>query len=385
MGLTSRKLELLAAVIAVACFVGAVWVWPRLGGRSWRSLLGRAGVLLGVQLVTLIAIGLVANDYFGFYGSWGDLFGTDQGGAPITQGTATAGPGGDGVTVQGSRAVPLELPGASGAGGGTVQTVSIRGAASGLTSPAYVYLPPQYGQAAYAHRRFPAVVVLTGYPGTAVNLITRMKYPTVAAQAIYEKQMQPTVLVLLRPTVAPPRDTECQDVVHGPQSETFFTRDLRAAIAGHYRVGTDGADWGIIGDSTGGYCALKLAMRHPEAYRAAASLSGYYKSAVDVTTGDLFGGSKQLRNENDLMWRLRHLPAPPVSVLVTSSYQGEHDYPQTMAFVRAVKPPMQVWKMLLPSGGHNFTTWNRELPGALRWLGAHLATPPAPSTADSKA
>jgi enterochelin esterase-like enzyme len=356
-----------------------VWLWPRLGGRTWRSVSARVGVLLGVQLVTLIAIGLVANDYFGFYGSWGDLFGTDGGGAPITQGTSTASDGASpsDVTVQASRSVPLELAGASGAAGGTLQTVTIHGASTGLSTPAYVYLPAAYRQAANAHRRFPAVVVLTGYPGTAVNLITRMKYPTVVAQAIYQKQMQPTVLVLMRPTVAPPRDTECQDVPQGPQAESFFAKDLRAAIAARYRVGTEGSSWGMIGDSTGGYCALKIAMRHPEAYGAAASLSGYYESAVDVTTGDLFGGSKQLQNENNLMWRLAHLPAPKVSVLVTSSYHGEYDYKATMAFVRAaVKDHLPVWKMLLPSGGHNFSTWNRELPGALRWLGSHLATPP---------
>ena len=44
----------------------------------------------------------------------------------------------------------------------------------------------------------------------ATGLITRMKYPTVAAQAIEEKQMQPTIMVQTRPSGAMPRDTECQ-------------------------------------------------------------------------------------------------------------------------------------------------------------------------------
>jgi len=68
--------------------------------------------------------------------------------------------------------------------GGTVEQVSIHGASTGLTEPGFVYLPPQYGQAAYARTAFPVIVVFTGYPGNATNLITRMKYPTVAAQAI---------------------------------------------------------------------------------------------------------------------------------------------------------------------------------------------------------
>ncbi|WP_037574772.1 alpha/beta hydrolase [Phaeacidiphilus oryzae] len=386
MGLTSKKLEFLVAASALAAFVLAVWLWPRLGRRNWRSVLGRVGVLVGTQILTLSAIGLFANTYFGFYGSWGDLFGTDQGGAQITPGVTAAsgtGPGGSGgpgwVRVRSSRAVPLMLGGSSQGGtGGTLQTVEIHGGTSGITSPAYVYLPPQYGQRGYLHRRFPVAVVLTGYPGTASNLVTRMKYPTVVAQAIQEHQMQPTVLVLLRPTVAPPRDTECQDVVNGPQTETFFTEDLHRALAGSYRVGTTGASWGAIGDSTGGYCALKFAMRHPGAYSAAVSLSGYYSSAVDMTTGDLFGGSKRLREENDLLWRLRHLPVPKVSLLVTSSLHGEYDYPATLRFISAVRPPMTIDKLILPSGGHNFTTWNRELPQAMRWLGGRLTVPAGP-------
>lgn len=90
--------------------------------------------------------------------------------------------------------------------------------------------------------------------------------------------MQPTVLVMMRPTVAPPRDTECVDIPNGPQTETFFTKDLRADIAGHYRIGREARSWGVIGDSTGGYCALKMAMRHPDAYSSAVALSGAYKA-----------------------------------------------------------------------------------------------------------
>jgi S-formylglutathione hydrolase FrmB len=375
MGLTSVYLEVAAIAAAVACFVLVIWLWPRLGRRGWRPVVGRVGLLLANQLLVIIALALAVNTYFGFYSSWGDLFGT--GGPPGTivegQVSGSAGPAAT-VRVISQKANPLMLAGADGASGGILQTVEIGGGRTGLTEPGYVYIPPQYSQPAYAGTRFPVVVVLTGYPGEASNLITRMKYPTLVAQAVYQRQMPPTVLVLLRPTVAPPRDTECQDVPNGPQAESFFATDLPQAIQHAYRVSADAAGWGVIGDSTGGYCALKFAMQHPDVYRAAVSLSGYYESAVDLTTGDLFGGSQQLRDENDLMWRLAHLPDPPVSVLVTSSLSGESDFKATEAFVRAVKAPMRVSHMYLQSGGHNFATWDQELPGALRWLGQQLQT-----------
>jgi S-formylglutathione hydrolase FrmB len=33
-----------------------------------------------------------------------------------------------------------------------------------------------------------------------------------------------------------------------------------------------------------------------------------------------------------------------------------------------------VASITLPFGGHHFSTWQRELPSALRWLGAQLNT-----------
>ena len=45
------------------------------------------------------------------------------------------------------------------------------------------------------------------------------------------------VLVMLRPMVVPPRDTECMNVPGGPQTEEFFAQDLRSAVWAHYRVG----------------------------------------------------------------------------------------------------------------------------------------------------
>ncbi|WP_344940190.1 alpha/beta hydrolase [Sphaerisporangium flaviroseum] len=317
------------------------------------------------------------NNYFGFYSSWGDLFGTNGSiAAPIVRDDQNVDPAQEPagkVQIISSAHVPLITR--EGDTGGRLQRVVISGATSRLSSPAYVYLPPQYFEKKYATTRFPVILALTGYPGDAGNLVTRMNLPTLAAKAIDRNEMVPTIMVLMRPTVAPPRDTECMDVPGGPQVETYFTKDLRESMAATFRVGTEAANWGVLGGSTGGYCALKMSMRHPEAFSAAVALSGYYKPPIDSTTGDLFGGSRQLKDQNDLMWRLGNLPHPPISVLVTSSKKGESNYKATLDFLDAVKPPMQASSLILPSGGHNFNTWNREVPQALPWLAQQLHMP----------
>ncbi|MFF4478468.1 alpha/beta hydrolase [Streptomyces sp. NPDC001520] len=373
MGLTSNNLVIAAVVAALLLFAATIWLWPRLSGRGVAPVLGRVGMLLGTQLTVFAAVGLFANQSFGFYGSWSDLFGTqDEPGVVVDHDTP------------GTRVRVTETRHLAGDGGrspkvaGRVEKVNIQGPVSGIASPAYIYLPPEYFRPEYSRRTFPAALVLTGYPGTTESLINGMKYPQNSHKLVKAGRMQPLVLVMMRPTVASPRDTECVDVPDGPRTETFFTKDVPKAVADHYRVGQRARNWGVIGNSTGGYCALKMAMRHPDAFSAAAGLSPSYKAPIDSTTGDLFGGSKRLERENDLMWRLSHKPAPPVSLLVSSSEHGEQNYRDTVRFVNKVKRlnrrggPTRISSIILGNGGHNFNTWKREVPAALEWLGGRL-------------
>lgn len=104
-------------------------------------------------------------------------------------------------------------------------------------------------------------------------------------------------------------------------------------------------------------------------------LSPYYKAPIDRTTGDLFRGDKALRDSADLRWYLRNKPAPDTSLLVTSSKVGESNYRATLDFIDLVKSkkPTRISSIILDSGGHNFNTWRREIPGALQWLSGRLS------------
>ncbi|MFJ7063829.1 alpha/beta hydrolase [Streptomyces sp. NPDC101115] len=368
MGLTSNKVLALAVVLAVVLFAATVWFWPRLARGGWKSVLGRIGLLLATQLALFASVGLAANNSFLFYGSWADLFGQEQDMGVVVDHSA----GSKDVKVVGTQAV--DVPGGGRPSvGGQIQKVVIAGEKSKIDSPAYVYLPPEYFQGRYAKSTFPASVVLTGYPGTAENLLKGLKYPKTAYQQAKDKKMRPMILVMLRPTVAPPRDTECVNVPGGPQTETFFAEDLPKAISETYRVGTKARNWGFMGNSTGGYCALKIALHHPDRFAAGAGFSAYYKAADDVTTGDLFHGDAAARNRADLLWSLDHLPQGNSSFLVTSSRQGEGNLKGTQEFIRKVKAPAKVSSIMLDSGGHNFNTWNREIPPGLVWMSGRLS------------
>jgi Putative esterase len=398
MGLTSGAFLVFVIAVAVAGIAATVWLWPLAAGRRIRHVAARLAMVAVSDVLVIAAFLVCLNSYFSFYASWSQLLGS--GTAPIVGTAGTVKPAGPVLIV--TRAEPAPPPGvpvstvpslpavAAGPHGvdliglklnrsgdlaqtGELLGVSINGPHTGIAvSGDFVYLPPQYFEPAYAHAKFPAVLALTGYPGSAWSIVKRLKLPSEAAKLAEAKKVAPAVYVMMNVSVAMPRDTECTNVPAGPQVETFFAEDVPEVIERTFRVASGPGSWAAIGYSTGGYCAVKMAMMDPGQFSLAVSLAGYYQALADRTTGNLYGGSRGYMNENSPDWRLTHLPEPPVSVLVTSSVIGEKTYPGTVQFVRLARPPMRVYSLFLPQGGHNFITWGRELPQALEWLSSRL-------------
>jgi hypothetical protein len=121
-------------------------------------------------------------------------------------------------------------------------------------------------------------------------------------------------------------------------------------------------------------------MTHSETFSAAVTLSGYFRTLQDRSTGDLWGGSAVVRSLNDLEWRLQHLPSPPVSLLVTTARDeaGPGGYAASRRFLdltASTGGAMRVDALVAARGGHNFATWTAQLPRSLSWLSLHLPPP----------
>jgi enterochelin esterase-like enzyme len=375
MGLTSGFFMGLMIAVAVGSAAATVWLWPRFASQRVGMVAARFGLIAAGQLLVLAAVLVFLNGFFGFFGSWSALFGS---GGPVAAAQAVASP--RPIVVTGSDLGPV--PGGSARGGaaaaaqsaGEILQVTVSGEHTGVVSAGnYVYLPPQYFQPAYAHVRFPVVLALTGYPNATWSIVRWLRLPATAARLVASGKIRPAVYVMMNVSVALPRDTECTNVPEGPQAETFLAQDVPQAVDRTFRVQTGSAGWAVLGYSTGGYCAAKLAMINPYQFPAAVSLAGYYAAGPDFITGNLYGGSTAYQNENNLDWRLAHLPAPPVSVLVTSSQVGESDLADTLTFLHLIHPPMHGYSLILAQGGHNYGTWVRQLPQSLEWLNQRLS------------
>jgi enterochelin esterase-like enzyme len=402
MGLTSGVLLWLLITAAAGLIGCTVWLWPRLARQHVAHIAARLGLITLTQALVIAATLASLNDSLAFFGSWSALLGTGTP-AQVTTSSSAARQAARQAAVQpiqitgsslgtvfrGGSALPSDRtrlagwqaggspglrPGGAAAAQGAVLRVTIRGLYTGITgSGDYVYLPPQYFQPAYAAARFPVLLAFTGYPNETINLMKLLTLPVIAARLTARGRITPAIYVMVNPSVALPRDTECTNVPAGLQVATFFGRDVPLAVERTFRAQSGRSGWATIGYSTGAYCAAKLAMLYPGQFSAAVSLSGYYLAARDRTTGDLYGGSQAYRNENNLDWRLRHLPAPPVRILVASSDSGEKNLPGTMAFLRLIHPPMRGYSLILRQGGHNYFTWRRELPQSLAWLSSQLS------------
>ena len=341
MGLTSGTLIGTAVVVAVGSLAAIVWAWPRVAGQQPVQVAARLAMIGVSQLLVIGAFLIWLNGYFSFYASWSQLLGVhtprpvaerlaSRSTNPVTIYAGQPGPvaGGSGPALLAAPAVGTSViprPGSRLApvATGRLLQVEIRGQRTGLDSgPGFVYLPPQYFQPAYRRTRFPVVLALTGYPGRPGASSTGSGCPQWRPGCWRPGKIRPTVFVMLGVSPLMPLDTECTDIPAGPQVESFLAQDVPRAIQQTFRVSTSPAGWGVIGYSTGGFCATKLAMMYPDRFSAAVSMAGYYQALRGQFVPNLWGGSLAYRLENSPDWRLQHLPAPPVSILATSSRIG---------------------------------------------------------------
>lgn len=347
--LTGRPLFVIAVLGAIALPVVAAVLWthasrPGATPRPHQRLraVGRLLALFLAQALACLALFLHVNNVFGFYASWDDLLGIGG------QGPAR-------VSAQGVDA-----------GQGRFQAFPIRGAAA--RGDVLVWLPPGYDDPANAQVRYPVVMFLPGVPSTPANLNRQFDVGAQASKAILSMTVKPFIVVMPPAIIAPPRDTECMDVPRGPQAESWLVRDVVDGIVRGYRAVEPGPQWSLMGWSTGGICSTKIALRFPTRFGAAVSIGGDSEPYIDNTTGDLFGGSQQLRNENTATWLYKQHKTRGVKLLLIAGKQDRSSWPSTQKLVNLAKGDPNVSLLTFPTGGHNLNGYRPLVPQMFAWL-----------------
>lgn len=369
--LTSAPVVGGAVLLSLLAVVAVPWTWDR-----WRT--ARAARLARSGLVLLATVGVLLSTLL-FVNAQGGFFPTVSSVLSGRGGTVTVGKDGVVQRLAQPSAAPVDLTAADLArqpGHGAVVSARIDGARSGVRRVGAVYLPAAYFDPAARQVRYPVIELLSGSPGSPAQSLHELRLAATLDTLIATRVMAPTVVVLPDTNGSPLRDRECVNAVRGVADETYLTADVQTWLTGRFRVLAPGRGWALLGPSTGGYCAVNLALRNPARYATAASLSGYYRALTDVTTGELFG-SQRRRDANDPSWRVTHLPVPDVALWLSAGTGEPRELADLRSFVSLLPPQVDVTTLVLPRAGHAFASWRAVLPQALGWTSQHLPGPAA--------
>src|SRR4051812_28101232 len=177
---------------------------------------------------------------------------------------------------------------------------------------------------------------------------------------------------MLRPSVRFPRAAECTDAPKGPQALAFFAQDVPWRSPG--RTGSRSADGArprtrpAATARPSSPCWTRTCSPPRSPCPATSTRCGTARRGV---VGRLTGAEEPQQPG----------VAPPVSLLVTTAKDeaGSSGYADSRRFLvlaHTAGAPLRVDSLILDHGGHNFSTWNVELPPrALSWLTQRLPGP----------
>jgi enterochelin esterase-like enzyme len=341
--------------LATTILTGTTWDIQRL------KRLRRSGLLVAVQVLTAATLGAAVNSAGGFYGTVSDLLGVQQGGA------ATLAGGGSGEHPPIAEPWLQEARKSSGPGHGVWTSLTVAGRRTGYNLPAWAYVPDAYFDPRQPNRKFPVVLLLAGFPGAVENWERQGHMVHVLDKLMRDGEIPPMILVSVTQNPEPNRDSECVDAVGGASAETYLAEDVPEALDEHFRIMKDRSAWSLMGYSTGGYCAVDLALRHPKRFSSAVSLDGYFAPAVDATTGDLFHKDAALRRSYTPAQTIGDRREVPLRFYLIVGDAEPKIKQGATEFAAAAHPPDTVTIVNVP-GGHNWGTWSGALPKALGWL-----------------
>jgi len=245
----------------------ALWVWIALTGFAaavvalgWRSARWwRRGVaLLSVPLCALSA-GLMLNSWVGYFPTvqtaWAQLTG---GPLPGQTDRATV------ARMLAVTAVPAR---------GTVVPVDIPASASKFKHRGeVVYLPPAYF-ATNPPPALPTVMMIGGQFNTPADWIRAGNAVATINDFAARHDGNAPVFVFVDSGGAFNNDTECVNGVRGRAAD-HLTDDVVPYLVSNFGVSDDPANWGVVGWSSGGTCALNLTVKYPELFSAFVNIDG---------------------------------------------------------------------------------------------------------------
>ena len=168
------------------------------------------------------------------------------------------------------------------------------------------------------------------------------------------------------------------DQVAGGRYWTFLSEELPELVSTFFNVSTRRDDTFVAGLSMGGYGALKWALRQPERFAAAASLSGALHlerlRTLPARPEDpqlyarVFGEQPVGDTPDDLLWLLREADPATLPALWVGCGTGDLLLDSNVQFVGACNTAGIDVTTSFVEGEHEWGLWDGEIQRVLAWL-----------------
>lgn len=188
-----------------------------------------------------------------------------------------------------------------------------------------------------------------------------------------ERYVAPLGLAVVMPQV---NRSFYADEVHGNRYWTFLSEELPAVASSFFRLSDRREETFVAGLSMGGYGACKWALRHPERFAAAASLSGALDMAAmersrqwrpDIVD-QVFGEGPIAGTDDDLLWLLDHADPAELPALYVCCGTGDELIESNRSFVAAAADRGMPVTVDFGPGEHEWGYWDRTIQDVLAWL-----------------
>ncbi len=240
----------------------------------------------------------------------------------------------------------------------TVKDVTFRSASLNRDMPYRIYLPQKYAQPT---SRFPVLYLLHGFYGNFRDWDT---------QSHLRQYAQNLDLIIVMPDEGNNWYVNSATV---PQNryEDYIVKDLIAEVDGRFRSIASRDARAIAGLSMGGYGSLNLALKHPELFTFAGSLSGALNAPSDLgprqpefqtSLLDAFGAlGSTARNENDVFLRLKQADVSRLPYIYLACGEGDAFIELNRQFAAQLLAEHARYEAHDAPGEHDWKFWDKSI------------------------
>ncbi|WP_228718413.1 alpha/beta hydrolase [Kitasatospora acidiphila] len=259
---------------------------------------------------------------------------------------------------------------------GPIMMTTLAGPKSGVTAKVWIWLPPEYNDPKYADYGFPVLTLYAGGQSNGYNTWTDDQLPIQVEDEQLVKQGKAAPFIMVMPVqnlVSNEHQTlDCSDIPGQPKMETWMTQDVPDFVRANFRTLKSRDGWGLMGASTGAFCSAKLAMQHPDQYKAAVPIDGYFDPDSSFWKGH---EAERLANSPDV---LVSQSKADVRMLATAGGATPDEVRLVKNWVAKAAPPLKIDYYEQPGGKHLTSHFKKMIPDTLQWLTKNMAGPSAP-------